>query len=176
MITDTKIFTRKSAELPLWNLLDVTADHPLHGTKYTSTISEDGLYHTVVRTYDDFDTWSAIQNTLTLARNAENVIKSNARLVSFDYNGIFDPFILTRTYTFPDINAVGLATAKELLEVTSQAYKSLKSFTVTDSTVTVVEEFNDEYDYMANFRHDNRLAVSLSNVGCTRTYLYAAKT
>ena len=182
MITETKVFTRMLIEIP-W--LDPKRfgigycpdgyNHPLKGTKYNLTQSEsaDGLTLTKFTTYDDFATWSNVQTARDLSFDANFVGQFHVETTSVTYTGLDTPFILTRTYTFTSADN---SSERTMLADVSQAYTRLTSFTATDTVVTVVEEFENGADYQSNYQCDYQLAEGLLNVGCARTYLYAAKT
>ena len=150
-------------------------NHPLKGTKYNLTQSEsaDGLTLTKFTTYDDFATWSNVQTARDLSFDANFVGQFHVETTSVTYTGLDTPFILTRTYTFTSADN---SSERTMLADVSQAYTRLTSFTATDTVVTVVEEFENGADYQSNYQCDYQLAEGLLNVGCARTYLYAAKT
>ena len=182
MITETKVFTRMLIEIP-W--LDPKRfgighcpdgyNHPLKGTKYNLTQSEsaDGLTLTKFTTYDDFATWSNVQTARDLRFDANFVGQFHVETISTTYTGLDTPFILTRTYTFTSADS---SPERTMLEDISQLYTRLTALTSTDTVVTVVEEFENGSDYKSNYLIDFHMADDLLNVGCARTYLYAAKT
>jgi hypothetical protein len=194
-ITEIKLFTRPNTSTPFFSDVagslpgytasrDAVAAYITNGSvTINRAVSEDQLTQTSTITYQDLETFSAVDTLFSLHMDSEFVdhITSNgletAVASSYSQTGIDQPFTCTVTYSFASgatIIANGQLVNEYLPSVISSS--KLTNIDVHDTSVTATFQFNNSADYSTNYWIDIGQVSTLHPAGVTRSLMYSLVT
>lgn len=145
-----------------------------------SSLSDDQLTLTHAVTYADLDVWSQRDTALSIALDAEYMQYNQEHGITsgnpqYTVTGIDSPFTCTTVYTFQAGNTSLLDVISNAASADSEPSSSkLTSLTATDTTLTLVHQYNNSDDFTVNHFSDIQGVVELNAAGVTRNITYAA--